>query len=166
MEATQDSCWVCQMADALACEILEEMSQIQIKRCASLRGPDAVPDTVCGVVDGDYQMKLLFRAEPRLFCRLAENMIGARPESADEVQEYACEFFNTLCGRFISEIYQVTHIPARFYPVYFEPAAESRDLNKDGPFSSVYFVSDQQEYAEFSWSKGPMEKLLGRSQKQ
>lgn len=157
--------WVCQMADVLTREILEEMAEIRMTRCVNLEAPASRLDAVCGLVDGIYQLELRFRAEENLFWRLAENMIGGKPEDTEEVQEYAREFFNTLCGRFISEIYRETKIPARFYPVRYESAAENMEHGNNHSFTSINFVSDQKEYAEFSWTRDSMEELLKRSEK-
>ncbi len=154
------------MADVLTCEIIQEMASISIGRCTKLGVPESELDLVYGLVDGDYQMELLFRAEPRFFYRMAENMIGDPPEDELEVQEYASEFFNTLCGRFISEIYRATRRPARFHPIRYQTASECQGICEDGMFVSLYFVSDQKEYVEFSWTKCPMEELLKRSEEE
>lgn len=155
--------WVCHMADILVREILGQMCKIHIDR-----GPDrretAIPlDAVCGDVDGEYQMQLEFRAEPGLFKRLTENMMGTS-EDMDVVRESAREFFNTLCGRFISEIYRATGVGARFYPVQYEPAEDGEPMEWDGPVHTISFISDKQEYAEFSWTQGGVEDLLKRSE--
>ena len=162
MEEIHDGHWVCQMAGVLACEILQEMAEIHMERCPDIEVPETTLDAVYGLVDGDYQLELLFQAEPKFFDRLAMSMIGDVPEDEEEVQEYAREFFNTLCGRFISEIYQVTKRPARFYPIQYKIGDESVDLKKDEPFATIYLVSDHQEYTQFSWTKRPMEELLRR----
>lgn len=102
MEDVHEGQWICHLADALACEIIKEMAEIPLKRMDT-RVHDRMLDVVHGNIDGEYPMKLLFRAEPRLFGRIAENMIGEQPEDEEETREYAREFFNVLCGRFVSE---------------------------------------------------------------
>lgn len=162
MEVIHDGHWICQMAGVLACEILQEMAEIRMERCPEIQVPERTLDAVYGLVDGDYQLELLFQAEPKFFVRLATSMIGDAPEDEEEVQEYAREYFNTLCGRFISEIYQATKRPARFYPIQYKMAGDDADLKKDEPFVTIYLVSDCQEYAQFSWTRQPMEDLLRR----
>lgn len=165
MEEKKDA-WICHMAELLVLEILEQMSTIQLKRCGG-RGRSETPmDWVCGQVDGEYQMQLAFRAEPKLFRRLAENLLDETPVESEMVRESAREFFNTLCGRFISELYRETKISARFNPVQYEAAPGGSDRKWDGPVSTIYFISDEQEHAEFSWPQRTMEELLKRREVQ
>jgi len=118
-------------------------------------------DGVYGWVDGGIQ--LLFRAEPRLFQRLAANMLGAPARDAEEVQEFATEFFNTLCGRFISELYRVAKGPARFHPTRYETYPNVTPLGEDTVVLS--YSSEEQETAEFSWTADSVAMLLeGRKQ--
>lgn len=164
MEAAYDSKWVNTMAETLVCEIIELMSGIKLQDNPSwiqeVKGRKL--DAIHGFVDGDYQIELRFLAEPRMFSRLARNMIGSEPR-ADEVQEYAMEFFNVVCGRFVSELYKVTHTSARFFPTRYEAAPDVKDLRGKVPLNTVYFISDQQELAAFSWTATPIEDLLRRS---
>lgn len=160
-----DANWISNMAKILTCEILSEMADIPMELYSHRCMPLSSLDTLCGLVDGDYRMTVHFRAEPRFFYRLAKNMICGEPEDAEEIQEYAREFFNTLCGRFISEIYRMTQIPARFYPIEYE-TAEIHQPGDEKECTILHFLSDEQEYAELSWPIKPMEDLLRRSVKE
>ena len=159
MKQKREFGWVIQMADTLTCEIAEQMCGIRLNS-RTQEGRSVPPmDVVYGVVEGRYRMHLRFRAEPRLFCRLAENMIGAPPESMEEVQEYATEFFNVLCGRFISEIYRQTKLSARFYPTRYRRASATPNLEERDTVVTRYYVSEQEELAEFSWAASLYEYL-------
>lgn len=149
------NCWIPQMADLLVYEVTEQMSGIQLGSCPELEGKATEMETVYGLVDGEYQMQLRFRAEPRMFTRLAKSMIGEEPQDPEEVQEYATEFFNVLCGRFISEIYRNSKLAGRFLPTAYGKAPEETHSGADEPVCSRYFLSDEQELVEFSWSKNP-----------
>lgn len=154
--------WVTEMADALLREILEQLSGIRLSRRPPWTPKGAGPpmDGVYGRVDGAYQMRLLFRAEPRVFQRLASNMIGAPAKDAQEVQEYATEFANVLCGRFISEIYRATKVPARFYPTQYETYPDIPLLGDDTEISTIFYASEDQEAADFSWTADSVAMLL------
>lgn len=164
MKTQYENCWVWSLGDYLTCEILDEMATIRLERDGTRTEPSDSMDEVGCVVEGDYQMRVQFRAEHRLFRRLAEHMTGETGQPEELVQEYAKEFVNTLCGRFVSEIYHMTKIPARFYPVEYRTSAEAAEQKAQEPFSTIRFKSDEEEYAEFSWSQGPMEELLKRSE--
>lgn len=165
MEVNKDS-WIYHMADILVREILDQMSTIQLEQCSAQNKAEIPMDLVSGQVDGDYQMQLAFRAEPKLFRRLAENLLDETPVESEMIRESAREFFNTLCGRFISEIYRETKAAGRFYPVQYEPAPGNMGHIGDEPVNTIYFISDEQEHAEFSWPQKTMDELLKRREVQ
>ena len=116
MEALCDCNWVNQMAGTLVCEIIDLMAGIQLRNHPAWgeAAKERDIDAIYGFVEGDVPMKLRFLAEPRMLSRLARNMLGSEPEKG-EAQEYAMEFFNILCGRFISELYKATETTTRFF---------------------------------------------------
>ena len=73
------------------------------------------------------------------------------------------EFFNILCGRFISELYKATETTARFFPTRYEASPYPTGLGEDTSLSTVYFISDEQELAAFSWTAEVVNDLLRRS---
>lgn len=168
MTAAKDN-WVVEMADTLAREILEQLAGIRLSRCSVGSVPPYTPaprmDGVYGHVEGAYRMELFFCAEPSLFQRLACNMIGA-PAEDEEVQEYAAEFVNMLCGRFISEIYRATKISARFFPTQYQPYPYEVKTKDGSALRTLYYISEEQETAEFSWTEDTIELLLKERRQQ
>lgn len=164
MESTYDNEWVEQMAELLVCEITELISGIQLKRTTAPAQEPAGKkwEAIYGFVDGEYQIELRFLAEHSMFFRLAQNMMGSEPEDS-EVEEYAMEFFNVLCGRFISEIYTVADRPVRFIPIRYELVPDAAILGAQESLCTVHFCSDKQEMAAFSWTATPIKDLLRRS---
>lgn len=119
-------------------------------------------EAIYGFVEGDYQIELRFLAEPHVFFRMAQNMTGHEPD-LDEVKEYAMEFVNVLCGRFVSELYKATRTSARFYPTRYEMSPDLACLSDKISLSTLYFISDEHEVAAFSWSAEPIKDLLRRN---
>lgn len=163
MQRTQEH-WIKEMAENLVCEITEAMSGIHLS-CA----PSSTHDLgkkqmagVCALIGGDYTFQVHFLAEPNLFFRFAKNMMGEEPDSED-VRDYAMEFFNTLCGRFISEIINETHIKARLMPIKYEMPARIESLWEQEAFRSVVFTSELDEHAVFVWAAVPLEEMMRRS---
>lgn len=139
------------MADALTCEIMDVMSGIRLSRCCEPTPSGMQMSGVFAVVQGQrYHMQLQFRAEPRMFLRLARNMIGSEPADSAEVEDYAAEFFNVLCGRFVSELCRASRTPARFTPTLYEPVPRELQAGKS-KVKTLYFVSENHERAQFSW---------------
>lgn len=152
MDVEVNQGWIVLMANLLVCEIMEKMSGIHLEHAPPPEEANRTMDAVLGVMDGTYPMKLQFRAEPSLFCRLARNIMGEEPQDAQEIQEYATEFFNVLCGRFISELYYATQSPVRLYPPQYKTAPHVTSLEGLGTLSTLCFLSEQGELAEFSWT--------------
>ena len=90
--------------------------------------------------------------ERSLFVRLACNMIGVLPKDQQEVEEYATEFFNIICGRFVSELYNLTGQSAHFLPTTYEQHSEDLALQSEHTVNTVKFISDSGEGAIFSWT--------------
>lgn len=155
--------WVREMARALVQEIAEMMAAVTLAPAVAPL-PEAAPrlEAITGYVEGDYRIELRFLAEPAMLRRLAENMMGA-PAGEEEVREYAMEFFNVLCGRFISELYKATGTSARFFPTRYELCPDISALADQLSMRTVYFVSEKGELAAFSWSSAPVNDLLRRS---
>jgi chemotaxis protein CheY-P-specific phosphatase CheC len=151
------------MAEALVYEVLEQMAGITTLCQPSRKVPTVGMDTVYGHVTGDFRMEVQLRAQPSLFHRIASNIIGGDPESVEEVEEYATEVFNVLCGRFISELCSVTHTVIKFRPPLYKTAAETAKMGAGEPLSMLLFETDNKEPIEFCWSKDAMIQLLKRS---
>ena len=164
MEVTFQRHWVSRMAESLIGEITKQMSGIQLLLLQDAQPPDHLVDEMdaaYGRVEGDYQMFMQLRAEKKLFYRFAENMIGDKPEDQSEVEDYATEFFNVLCGRFVSELYIATGRAARFFPTTYERPPDVSAL--DGQVCSLYFISEKNEYAVFSWTAASVNQLIRRT---
>jgi hypothetical protein len=163
MSEEEPGAWVYRMAELLVCEIMDQMAGIQVSRCSGGETPAQEMDTVGGYVAGGYQMEVFLRAEPALFRRIACNLIGGEPDSPEEIQDYAMELFNVLCGRFVSEVSRTTHVPAYFEPPMYFKDARDGGASPGEPMSTLFFESDQKERAEFSWTSNSMNQLLRRS---
>lgn len=155
--------WVSDMARTMVQEITQVMTGVVFQPGVP-PPPESVPrmEAIIGHVEGACSIELRFLAEPALLRCLVENM-SAAPAGDQEVQEYAMEYFNVLCGRFISEIYKATGISARFFPTRYEVYPDLSSLSDQFSMRTVYFTSEQGHLAAFSWTSGPINDLLRRS---
>lgn len=143
------------MAETLISEVTEKMSGINLLPNETQPSDPLLEamDAVYGRVEGDcHRMVMQLRAEKKFFYRFAENMIGDAPEDWSEVEEYATEFFNVFCGRFVSELYIATGRAARFYPTVYEYPPNVSRVEPTEQVCSLYFISEKNEYAVFSWT--------------
>lgn len=162
---TEQGAWVSSLAKRLVCEITQQMTGIVLSK---LDAPPSAPRqmaVVRGLIGGDYALQVDFFADYPLFVRLTENMMG-EPPTEEDVEDYAIEFFNTLCGRFLSEIVNETHISARLMPLRYELPEEETTPEADETMCTLNFISDAQEQVAFSWTALSMEDLKRRSKVQ
>ena len=156
--------WIYGMVENLTCEILAEMAGIRLCRAtgpaADLKKKPMV--AVCAAIGGDYTINMRFLAEKQLFYRLAQNMLEREPDD-EEIQEYAMEFVNVVCGRVISEIINATHIKVRLMPVEYRVRSGST-LGEKSEVQTLELVSDEQEYVVFAWTTMAIEEMLRRSE--
>lgn len=154
MKKTINQKWVSRLAEELLCEIMGQMSGIELEKASNV--PEHFDQAQLGIVwgetTGDFNIRMCLKAEQALFVRLARNMIGAPPRDQEEVEEYATEFFNIICGRFVSELYTLTGQSARFLPTIYEHPPGTRELHSGNPVNTVKFISDGNEGAIFSWT--------------
>lgn len=145
--------WVGEIAGELICESIMQMSAIGLKRVPEL--PEQAEArhlyAVYGETVGAFNIRMQLRAEWPLLERLAGNMKGESLEDQLEIEEYAMEFFNIVCGRFVSELYHVTGESARFLPTVFETPGCVTALDGAESINHVKFISDNNETAVFSW---------------
>lgn len=149
--------WASDLAEELTCEIMLKMAGIRLTRCDDRPETGIEKDVVYGFLDGEQTMQLQLAAGKSFFHRLAANIIGGEPEDEEEVREYAAEFANVLCGRFVSEICRSTNTVARFRPTVYGGGHEACEK-----LETVHFVSDHQEEITFSWSRDAMAAFLKR----
>lgn len=158
-----EAAWIYSMVENLTCEILTEMAGIQLCRASEpveeLKKKPMVG--VCATIGGDYTINMRFLAEKRLFYRLAKSMMGEEPNDED-IQDYAMEFINVVCGRFISEIINETHIKAHLMPVEYR-VPSGRVLGEKNEVQTLGLVSDEREYAVFAWTTMAIEDMVRRS---
>lgn len=144
------------MAEHLTREITAQMAGIALTRVDERVSSYENMEVVYGFLDGECTMQLQLAAGKEFFHRLAESIIGEEPQDEEEVREYAAEFANVLCGRFVSEICRATNTVARFRPTVY--GGKPEEIDQD--LLSVHFTTDRQEKVLFSWSREAMFSFL------
>lgn len=95
--------------------------------------PDAPPlkgelCTVYTVFDKGYRASLSLCAERSIFVRLTRHMMDREDVTLQDVELFAKEYFNVLCGHIATELYQITKVPARFgVPVFYQGRYTPKD---------------------------------------
>lgn len=66
------------------------------------------------VTKGSYRITVVYHAETRLLRYIADKMARRPVEDPEDMEMYAKEYFNILCGSIVSKINQITNSSARF----------------------------------------------------
>ena len=145
--------WVEQMAQELVCGITEQMANIRLRRVPKVGKIEEqmVMVGVCALIGGDSTFSVRLCSEKSLIVRLVRNMTGLEANEED-VRDYAMEFFNTLCGRFISEIINKNRMKAKILRIRYESPLEWKKHEQEEKFVVLDFVSKEDEYVSFSWN--------------
>ena len=146
-----DEEWLRLLAEQLVIDVTDWMAGVPLTPGAPPGPADRRPmDAVYVRMEGELSIWMRMELEPCLVHRLAAHIIGREPESQEEAREYAAEYFNVLCGRFLSELCRGKRPKMQFsvpcYEAYPQttPAAQSE-------LDTVYLRSEQQEQIQFSW---------------
>ncbi len=102
--------------------------------------------TVYTTFDKGYHTSLSLCAEKSMFIRLTRRMMEKEDVSPREVELFAKEFFNVLCGHIATQLYQITKVPARFHVPAF---CQGRYMPEDRMSHIVLtYSSDENESAQ------------------
>ena len=155
--------WVSLMAKELISEITESMANILL-RDGKISEQELEQKKLVGIsaaIGGDYPMTLRFFSERRFIYRLTKNMMASEPTKED-MQDYAIEYFNTICGRFVSELINQMHIKAHLMPIRYEEAFDPAS-EENGQTQALCLISDADEYTLFSWTEEAIREMIKRS---
>lgn len=75
--------------------------------------------TVCTTFEGGYHAKLVLVADRTLLQRLTQCAMEAEEVAPEDVEDFAKELLNVICGRVVAHLFQAAHISSRFgIPVF------------------------------------------------
>ena len=102
--------------------------------------------TVYTAFNKGYHTSLSLCAESSMFVRLTQRMMGREEVTAEDVEIFAKEFFNVLCGHIATQLYQTTRVPARFDPPLFYNGRYAPENNME--HIVLTYSSDKNEIAQ------------------
>lgn len=97
-------------------EIIRDITQREAGIClhAQASPPEGELCTVFATFEHGYHTSLSLCAEMSIFRRLTQHMMEMEEVSPQDVEDFAKEYFNVLCGHIVSRLFQLTKVPARF----------------------------------------------------
>lgn len=98
--------------DQTAREVTEQEGGIHLR--TGNTPPDGELCTVSISFTRKFHSVLSLCAETDLFVRLTQGMMREGTATPQDIEDFSKEYFNVLCGRIASRLYQETKIPYRF----------------------------------------------------
>ncbi|MCI8501076.1 MAG: chemotaxis protein CheX [Oscillospiraceae bacterium] len=108
--------------DKTAREVTEQESGIRLRMGST--PPDGELCTVSIPFTRGFHSILSLCAETGLFARLTQGMMRGGTVTPQDIEDFSKEYFNVLCGRIVSRLYQETKVPYRFgIPTFYRGKA-------------------------------------------
>ncbi len=149
-----DKKWVELLAEQLVIDVSDWMAGVHLvcvpEKEQSCAGADI--HAVCACAKGDASITMQLQAEPRLFSGLAKRHMGKEPTEDEDIQEYAVEFMNVLCGRFVSALCTDMKIKICFSTPSYDASPKAEPPEKDGESSTLVFFSKEYGHVVFKWT--------------
>lgn len=132
------------MLDSAVREVTETTSGISL--CQGGEPPSEDFCTVHIAFKKGFRSSLSLRADTAMLARMTQNAIQEETITPQDLEDFAKEYFNVLCGRVSAYLYQATKIASRFsVPVFrwghFEPEGQTRQF-------ALNYCDDQRQGAQ------------------
>lgn len=87
-------------------------------------------ENVCSIhtkFEGGYQATLSLSIDTSLLVRLAQNVLQEEDIRPEDLEDFAKEYFNVICGQIAAKLFQTAHISSRFQIPVFSTGRYSSD---------------------------------------
>ena len=103
-------------------QVVREITQREAGICLAPGNtePDGELFTVYTIFERGFHTCLSLCAEASMFVRLTQGMMQKEDVTRRDVEDFAKEYFNVLCGHIVSQLLRETRVPARFSPPSFQ----------------------------------------------
>ena len=148
-----DEPWIKVMAIELMREVTDWMTGISLTYCPEQQKniQKNQMESILVRAGGETKISVQLRADAQMLFRLAQKMIGSDPEDDEEIREYAIEYVNVFCGRFISHLFSHWHEKTRYFFPEYETPPNITKIDEEKNSVSLFFLSEKQENVMLSW---------------
>lgn len=112
-------------------EVTAKISGVRLSRGGGPPGGD--PCTVYITFRREFRSSLSLQADAAMLCRMARHAMEQEEVSPQDLEDFAKEYFNVLCGKIAAIFFKTTKKPARFsvpsfYWGLYEPEGRQRQF--------------------------------------
>lgn len=102
------------LLDRSVCEMTERVAGLELKASDFVIHNSSEWESFVIQTKGDYMANLVMSAEESVFKEIASRMKRGGEVSKKDIVEYVTEYYNIVCGYFISHLNKLLHVKARF----------------------------------------------------
>ena len=106
-----------QILDQALQDVTEQTAGVRLNQDDQPPGEDLC--TVHITFDKGFSTSLTLCADTSLLIRMARNSFHEDEVNSEDLEEFSKEYFNVLCGKVASAMFQATQVPAHFGPPVF-----------------------------------------------
>ena len=110
---------VLEILDRVMKDITNRLDTIQRSNQTPTLGPND-SCTVCTTFEGGYRATLTLCVDTNFLIHLAQRSMQEENVSAEDLEDFAKEYFNVICGQVAARLFQAAHISSRFQIPTFE----------------------------------------------
>ena len=108
-----------EMLDKAVLEVTEKTGGVQLHHDST--PPSGELCTVHITFKKGFHSSLTLCADSSMLARMTSAVVGQERISAQDLEDFSKEYFNVLCGKLTSLLYQATKVPARFsIPAFYK----------------------------------------------
>ena len=99
--------------DQVMREITSRMTEIY-----PCKGESVLSNDICTVhttFEGGYSATLTMCVDTALLTRLTRQAIEEEEVSPQDIEDFAKEYFNVICGNIVNKVFQLAHVASRFH---------------------------------------------------
>lgn len=122
-----------------------DVAQIDLRLCSEEPNPQGDVCTVYTSFAGGYQTRFVLCADREFLHQLTDNMMGEHTDDPEDLEEYAKEYVNVLCGRLVGAIFHETRMGASFHPPMFVNGHYTAVLPREAEEHVICFVDPQED---------------------
>lgn len=133
-----------QVFDQVTREVTKNMAGIHLYKGEVPQGEDLC--TVYAEFKGGFRSSLSMCVDTAMCTRLTQNFMRRKEVTLRDVEDFTKEYFNVICGKIVSKMFQVTRVASRFsIPVFFYGRYEPENQQND---FVIHYCSDKNEGAQ------------------
>ena len=115
--------------DCVMRDITSRMVEIRLcEQGGPLSGDTCTVETT---FEGGYHGTLLLSADTALMVRLTQQVMEADDVAPQDVEDFAKEYFNVICGQFVARLFQHTKVASRFRIPVFSTQRREPEAGKE-----------------------------------